>query len=100
MMDKFYNRRERFKLHELKIDPKYLYEISEGRKTFEVRRNDRDFMEGDYLLLESFEKGKEEYKGSEWALVKVGFILKDFPALDEEFVCMSIAVVDQHVIPF
>ena len=43
------------KLHELKIHPKYYSELKSGNKTFEIRKNDRDFQEGD------------EVKFSEWA---------------------------------
>jgi len=31
------------KLHELKIKDEYYYAVSSGYKTFELRRNDRDF---------------------------------------------------------
>lgn len=99
-MENFRQVRGRFKLHTLKTEPEHFFKASQGRKTFEVRKNDRDFMEGDYLLLELYNKEKEELTGAEWILVKVGHVLKDFPAIDADYVCMSIAVVDQHVIPF
>ena len=37
------------KLHELKILHKYLVDISIGKKTFELRKNDRDYQEGDLI---------------------------------------------------
>ncbi|EAF0246019.1 DUF3850 domain-containing protein, partial [Listeria monocytogenes] len=55
------------KLHELKTMSEYFAAVAEGRKTFEIRKNDRDFKIDDYLLLKEFE---ETYTG--WvALVKV-----------------------------
>jgi len=36
-------------LHRLKIKQCYLIHIMEGKKTFEVRRNDRDFQVGDEI---------------------------------------------------
>lgn len=39
------------KHHELKIWPEYFKAVREGRKTFEVRVNDRDFKEGDTVEL-------------------------------------------------
>lgn len=39
------------KVHELKIWSEYFDDIASGRKTFEVRKNDRDFKEGDLLML-------------------------------------------------
>lgn len=43
------------KWHKLKIWPEYLDAIIEGRKTFEVRKADRDFQVGDALQLEGFD---------------------------------------------
>ena len=34
-------------IHQLKIEPDYFKKIVEGVKTFEVRKNDRDFHVGD-----------------------------------------------------
>ena len=38
-------------LHELKIDPEPFDMIRAGKKTFELRKNDRDFRAGDVLRL-------------------------------------------------
>ena len=37
--------------HELKVWPEFFNAINRGDKTFEVRMNDRDFKQGDYLTL-------------------------------------------------
>ena len=50
-------------IHELKIAPRWFEDVQSGRKNFEIRRNDRDFKEGDYLLLKEWERGK--YTGRE-----------------------------------
>ncbi len=49
--------------HELKILPRWFEDVQSGRKNFEIRRNDRDFKVGDYLLLKEWNKGK--YTGRE-----------------------------------
>lgn len=41
--------------HILKIWPQYYEAIHDGRKTFEVRRDDRHFMEGDILELREYD---------------------------------------------
>ena len=37
------------KLHVLKIKEEYLYEILRGKKTFEIRKNDRNYQIGDLI---------------------------------------------------
>ncbi|WP_273857055.1 DUF3850 domain-containing protein [Photobacterium sp. GSS17] len=39
------------KLHDLKIKTEYLKAILDGDKTFEIRKNDRDFKVGDRVRL-------------------------------------------------
>jgi len=40
--------------HELKTWPQWFNDVLDGTKTFEVRKNDRDFKVGDILLLQEF----------------------------------------------
>ena len=48
--------------HELKVLPKYFERILEGEKTFEIRKNDRDFQTGDKIIL--YEYDGTDYTGS------------------------------------
>lgn len=45
-------------IHELKISPEYYNAIAFGHKTFEVRKNDRDYKIGDWLLLKEWDGQK------------------------------------------
>lgn len=40
--------------HDLKILPKYYLAVADGRKTFEVRNNDRQFKFGDTVTLKEW----------------------------------------------
>lgn len=42
-------------IHALKILPEYFEAVRNGRKTFELRNNDRDFRVGDYLALNEWD---------------------------------------------
>lgn len=50
-------------IHELKIMPKYFDLVAKREKTFEIRRNDRDYQVGDTLVLKEWYRGK--YTGRE-----------------------------------
>ena len=46
--------------HELKILPPYFEAVIDGRKTFEIRKDDRGFQAGDTVMLREYDP---EYKG-------------------------------------
>jgi len=41
--------------HELKTWPEYFEAVSKGIKTFELRKHDRNFQVGDFLLLKEWQ---------------------------------------------
>lgn len=41
-------------VHQLKIKEEYFEGLVSGKKTFEIRKNDRDFKVGDFLALNEF----------------------------------------------
>lgn len=61
-------------IHELKQLTGFFEDVIDGRKTFEVRKNDRDFREGDLLALNEY--GEGGYTGR-CCLVKIDYILND-----------------------
>ena len=46
------------KVHELKLDDVYFDDVKYGIKRFEIRKNDRDFQEGDLLALSRYKDGE------------------------------------------
>lgn len=55
-------------IHQLKTLPKYFERVFTNEKTFELRKNDRDFHVGDVLVLREWEpefpiEGKDGYTG-------------------------------------
>ncbi len=79
--------------HVLKCLSAYYVLIEQGVKTFEIRFNDRDFNEGDYLMLHEIDE-KKRLTGA-CMYVKVLYILFEFEGFQEGFVCMSICPTDK-----
>lgn len=78
-------------IHELKVDREYFIPIVQGKKTFEVRKNDRDFQIGDFLALNETEKtpGGVNYTGDA-VLAVVQYILDTPDYCKDGFVIMGI----------
>lgn len=43
--------------HNIKILPKYFNPLKDNRKTFELRKNDRNYKPGDMLVLREWDNG-------------------------------------------
>lgn len=71
------------RVHRLKTLPEYMYRVHSGQKTFEVRRNDRDFQVGDILALEIHyppdhhdRESRNNFGGTVWQInAKVTYVL-------------------------
>jgi ASC-1-like (ASCH) protein len=77
------------KEHHLKTWPEYFEAIANGTKTFELRKNDRDFNAGDILVLEEYNNVTQQYTGRK-IYRRVGFIIKGEWGLPENVCCMSL----------
>ncbi len=61
-------------IHELKTWRGYYSQVLYDFKTFEVRKNDRDFKEGDWLKLREWDNQLGEYTG-QFLYRRIGYIL-------------------------
>jgi hypothetical protein len=82
------------KIHKLKLIADYYNDSASGIKTFEIRKNDRDYKVGDILELRewiwSCIDGKGEYTGNvHWKIIT--YILDDEQYLVKDYVCLSVA---------
>lgn len=77
------------KLHELKIQRKFWIEIVNGYKTFEVRKDDRDYQEGDLINFNVIQEDGSIKKCS-WDVYQIVYILRhdDFPEGVPEGYCI------------
>ncbi len=49
--------------HHLKCDPAPYVQVAQGLKTYEIRKFDRDYVVGDYLVLAEFDRQTRQYSG-------------------------------------
>lgn len=79
-------------LHQIKIKQCYLLHILEGRKTFEIRKNDRNYQVGDIIKFLPIEQEENNIYGFYPPVPKyeITYILSDFVGLQKDYVCLSI----------
>ena len=96
------------KIHELKIKEEYYKEVALGRKTFELRKNDRDYQVGDLikfndaLFVRECKIANDKYLAEEYyphpreTLFQITYILKDVPeyGLDKDYCILGIKQVE------
>ena len=75
--------------HDLKIAPEYFAAVSDGRKKFELRKNDRGFETGDLLVLREWTGGG--YTGRS-VRCRVDHILSGYDGLDPGYAILSITL--------
>lgn len=81
-------------MHYLKIYPKYFNAVLSGKKTFELRKNDRGFQVGDDILLREWDN--INYSGR-YILTEITYILDDsFIGLEKGYVILGIKVNDHN----
>ena len=77
--------------HELKILPIYFRKVLSYDKTFEVRKNDRDFKIGDEVILLEFDGF---YYTGRIIKVKITYILDNFEGLSDGYIAFSFIILN------
>ena len=76
-------------IHAVKEWPVHFNDVISGRKTFEVRKNDRNYAVGDLIALNEYDTEKERYTGNS-CLCYIDYILNDNAYCKEGYIIMSI----------
>lgn len=66
------------KTHEIKIRCDYAEMILSGKKTFEIRVNDRDYREGDEVIMTQVDKRAEPIHEAPKIHATIGTVLEDW----------------------
>lgn len=64
--------------HDLKCWPEFFVALANDKKTFELRKNDRDFQVGDFMLLREWDPRTQKYSGRE-ELRRIIYMLEHRP---------------------
>ena len=82
------------RVHELKTFPAQFEQVEERKKRFDLRKNDRDFREGDELILREW-SSRTGYSGKH-VRVRVTLVIQgDVWGLEKGYCCMSIDIIDE-----
>ena len=74
-------------IHKIKIQKKYFDKIITGEKTFEVRKNDRDYRKGDCVQFTVLDGAAAH---DDMHLFEIIYVLNDFCGLADGYVAFSI----------
>lgn len=82
--------------HVLKVDFKYANAILNGKKSFEARKNDRNFMVGDEVMFkvlidEGSYAGAEAVHPLNGIVYRIDYVLNNFEGLAQKYVAFSIS---------
>lgn len=75
-------------VHDLKILPSFYEDVIQHRKTFEVRKNDRPYAVGDFLILREYTPDRG-YSGRA-VKAPIVYILNDLRFCKRDFVIIGI----------
>jgi hypothetical protein len=76
-------------IHVLKTWTEYFNAVAADEKTFEVRKDDRNYQVGDTLILKEWDNLRKSHTGSQ-TCVEVTYILKDPQFVKDGYVIMGI----------
>jgi len=81
------------KVHHIKLGASFFGEVERGEKTFELRKNDRDYKKGDILEMMEFKDGRNTGRT---VRVLVTYILTEFAGLEEGYCIMATCLLNEN----
>ena len=85
------------KVHHIKLGATFFEKVASGEKTFELRKNDRDYKKGDILEMMEFKDGKNTGRT---VRVLVTYILEEFAGLEDGYCIMATSLLNENGEPF
>jgi len=79
-------------VHVLKTWDEFMLDIATGKKSFEVRNNDRNYSEGDILILQGFDKENKKYTNKSLEAEVIYILYGGVFGIEEGYCVMGIKV--------
>lgn len=78
------------KVHDVKLGATFFDDVKTGRKTFELRKNDRGYKEGDTIVLHEYKDGTTTGRT---ITKKIVYMLEDFTGLEDGYCILGLGEV-------
>lgn len=78
------------KVHDVKLGTTFFDDVKTGRKTFELRKNDRGYKEGDIIVAHEYKDGTTTGRTIE---KKIVYMLEDFTGLEDGYCILGLGEV-------
>lgn len=78
------------KVHDVKLGITFFDDVKTGRKTFELRKNDRGYKEGDIIVMHEYKDGTTTGRTIE---KKIVYMLEDFTGLEDGYCILGLGEV-------
>lgn len=78
------------KVHDVKLGATFFDDVKTGRKTFELRKNDRGYKEGDTIVMHEYKDGTTTGRTIE---KKIVYMLEDFTGLEDGYCILGLGEV-------
>lgn len=80
------------KVHDVKLGTTFFDDVKTGRKTFELRKNDRGYKEGDTIVLHEYKDGTMTGRT---IAKKIVYMLEDFTGLEDGYCILGLGEVEE-----
>lgn len=80
------------KVHDVKLGTTFFDDVKTGRKTFELRKNDRGYKEGDTIVLHEYKDGATTGRT---ITKKIVYMLEDFTGLEDGYCILGLGEVEE-----
>lgn len=85
------------KVHQIRLGATFFDDVCSGKKSFELRKNDRGYKQGDILEMLEFADGKNTGR---MVRVLVTYLLEDYTGLEDGYCIMATSLLNESGEPF